>query len=241
MKKILLFVFLAFLIIIPAGKVGAAQYFVGVVIASAQAPGYPSPATNNNWCLPKGTTLAIRNSGGTNLTPIAPTTNPTEISLPGCSGRTIWSGLFNLTTATTYQVYIQPGINATNGNYYYAYCSGSSDGNYNGQCLVTWPVAGQNKNCVEICAYYNSTPFSSEMHIQNCTLENFLMGTTCSSCTANAIYNYFEPSTSKCYYTTANGASSTARLGATLERVCNCYIQNNYSSPAFTFTFTPNF
>ena len=241
-KKILLLVFFSFLIIIPAGNAGAAQYYIGVAIASGQAPGNPSTVTNTNWCLPRGTTLHIRNSSGTDLPAITPTVNPTEISRPGCAGRTIWSALFNLTSGTTYQIYIFPAENfGYYAYYYYGYCSGSADPNYSGECLVTWPTAGQDKNCTEVCAYYGSTADTGARHEQNCNFESFLMGATCSSCTANATYNYYDPTTRACFYTTTDGASATARLGATLERVCRCPLTNNNTYPNFTFTFTPSF
>ncbi len=238
-KKILLLIFLAFLIIIPAGKVGAttAQYFVGVTIASAQAPGYNSGTTDNNWCLLYGTNLYIRDNNGNNLTAISPTTNPVPISAPGCAGTTIWSGLFNLTSGTTYQVYIVPGENVSDGNYYFAYCSGW---NTDWRCFTSWNTSGQNKSCDDVCSHHASVASTDDTQ-GDCSVEAFLMGGTCATCTATSNYNYYNPSTNDCYYTTSGGASTSATLGSSLVRVCYCNTNWNYNSPNFTFSFTPSF
>jgi len=256
-KKILLLIFLAFLIVIPAGKVGATQYYVGVTIASASAPGYPSGTTNNNWCLPNYTTIAIRNDGA-NLTAVSPTSNPTTITGVACADDTIWSGLFNLTSGTEYQIYIVPA-NASTYNYNNSYCSGFWDGSYS----YCWVSDTTSESCASVCSHYGSTirkytsgsydytynyqNSSSSYPSYNCAIESFLMGGTCSSCTAGSTYNYYNPSSAShaCYYSqtyyNANDKNGTAVLGEGLVRVCPCYIQSNSSNVNFTFTFTPSF
>jgi hypothetical protein len=253
MKKILLLIFLSILIIIPAGSIYATQYYVGVTIASAQAPGYPSGTTNSNWCLPNKTTMAIRNNSGIALTAISPTSNPVIVSSPICAGNTLWSGLFDLTSGTDYQIYIYPTGSSAN-NYYYSYCPGVL-GWTNSYCWVAWQ---ENKNCAETCAHFgsviqpyntytynyqnNSTNSSNTEY--NCGIESILMGSSCSSCTAGATYNYYNASSKSCYYSqtyyNSNDTAGSVALPGYV-RACPCYIQNNNNRADFTFTFTPNF
>ena len=258
-KKILFLIFIAFLVVIPAGKVGATQYFVGVTVASGQAPGYPAGTTDSNWCLPsQATQFYIRNSGGTALPVcttsvttncyVSPTVNPVTLSGPACAGDTVWSALFDLTSGTTYQVYFY--INA----YYNAYCPGfGGTGSSSETCWVSWDVAGQNKSCADVCTHYGLTnniytgtyPLLYQAAANNCSREAYLMGGTCSSCSTSATYNYYDPATYACYSTTTyyntGDTNGTATLGTDLVRVCACNYQGNYTWPAFTFTFTPTF
>jgi hypothetical protein len=247
-KQILLIAFLSFLIFIPAGKIGAAQYFVGVTIASGQAPGYPAGTTDTNWCLPYTTTMAIRNSSGTNLTAISPTVNPVTIPTAGCAGKTIWSGLVDLTSGTNYQIYVSIPTPEP------VYCPGYAVIEvYTGDvsaCWTSWNVSGQEKSCSAICSHYGltykvyNTSYSYNYQAaNNCAIEGFLMGGTCSSCTTNATYNYYNPTTYACYSSTTyqGDANGLATLGTDLAKVCACNIQDNSTATAFTFTFTPSF
>jgi len=276
MKKILLLTFLAFLIIIPAGKVGAAQYFVGVTIASATAPGLNS-TTDNHWCLPTGgtsydgsrtTQIYIRTSGGSNLTAVAPTSNPTYLTKPACAGSTVWSALFDLTSGTQYQIYIY--VNSI----YNPYCPGYAWDDSSTWCMVTPQTSTQ--NCCDACTYYGLTEhatgtnctaastscsrftvysYTNANSSNNCVLEASLMGTACSSCTTGQSYGWFNPTTHACgtpisytgnttsYTASADGATSCAASGAgNPTRVCVCSSLYSYNTrPAFTFNFTPTF
>jgi len=258
MKKYIL-IFLITLVVFAAPQfASAANYFVGVTIASGQAPGYPSPATNTNWCLPAlssytsswGTRFYIRNSSGSNLTPVSPTVNPIDLAGPACAGDTVWSGLFNLTSGTTYQAY----INAQS----YAYCPGNMDYWTNGSydydvtCWTAWDTPGQNKSCADVCSHYGSQvdpytgnyPRQGQTADKNCRMVAKLLGGTCSSCTTNGTYDYYNPTTYACTTTTSaynsGDTNGSATLGSEVVRVCPCRLQGS-TSAAFTFNFTPTF
>lgn len=264
-KKIIFFIFIAFLAILPAAHIKAAQYFIGVTIASASAPGYASSGTvptDNHWCLPSlqggsPTQLYIRNSSGSNLTAVSPTSNPVSLTSPACAGDTVWSALFDLTSGQTYQIYFDLP------NSYYVSCPGFLYYNNNYSCAVT---AGENLDCCETCAYYGlqeastttgCTSSSTSCRIVSyrynddyCFLESFLMGKECNSCTAGASFGYYNEATQDCYtpYTISYnggynyGYSSCAAPGSDLTRVCVCNVSsiNNYYS-SFTYNFTTDF
>jgi hypothetical protein len=256
MKKYIL-IFLITLVVFAAPQFAlAANYFVGVTIASGQAPGYPSPATNTNWCLPAygsyygyGTQFYIRNNSGSNLTPVSPTVNPINLPGPACAGNTVWSGLFNLTSGTTYQAYFN--LNS------YAYCPGIAEETGNGmRCWVSWNTPGQNKSCADACSHYVSTiqTYTGTYPAQymnptsygsvNCAVISRLLGGSCSSCTTNAAYDYYNPTTYACYqtqsYYNSADANGSATLGADVVRVCPCNLSGT-NSATFTFNFTPTF
>ena len=262
-KKISFFIIFIFLAIIPAGKILAGQYYVGVAISQGTtAPGYPLGTADTNWCLPNETTIAITDSNDVNLTPIGPTTNPTKISAPGCAGTTIWSGLVDLTSGTNSKINITPGNDDALDSSYQAYCPGfnstyfGNDGNDNYWC---WVAASINTSCTDTCskygstmAYYPNTVFPwniqplSGANTSNCAVESFLMGGACSSCTAGATYNFFNPVSHVCSYSQTQYVSGDA--GAALPglvRVCPCNFQynlNDNSNPHpvnFIFPFTP--
>ena len=256
MKKYFLFILAALMLFVAPQFASAANYFVGVTIASGQAPGYPSPATNTNWCLPAlspattsyGTRFYIRN-GTTNLTPVSPTVNPIDLAGPACAGDTVWSGLFNLTSGTTYNAY----FNAQS----YSYCPGVVDyddcsWNCAYTCWVAWDTPGQNKSCADVCSHYGTTsvnytgnyPWLYRPAGYNCRTVAKLLGGTCSSCTTNGTYNYYNPTTFACTTTTTQYNSSdtngSATLGSDVVRVCACNLLNS-NSASFAFNFTPTF
>ncbi len=256
MKNYFLFIFAALVLFVAPQFASAANYFVGVTIASGQAPGYPSGTTNTNWCLPAispqttgyGTRFYIR-SGTSNLTPVSPTTNPIDLAGPACAGDTVWSGLFNLTSGTTYNAY----FNAQS----YAYCPGVMDYDEcqiwcDYSCWVSWDTPGQNKSCAEVCAHYGTTPriYTSNYPVlfrpaaHNCRTVAKLLGGTCSSCTTNGTYDYYNPTTFACTTTTSThntaDANGNATLGSDLVRVCACNVLNS-TAASFSFNFTPTF
>jgi hypothetical protein len=257
MKKYFLFILTALVLFTAPQFASAANYFVGVTIASGQAPGYPSGVTNTNWCLPAispdstnwGTRFYIR-SGTTNLTPVSPTTNPVDLAGPACAGDTVWSGLFNLTSGVTYNAY----FNAQS----YAYCPGTMAYYYNGSndsgivCSTSWDTPGQNKSCAEVCSHYGTTPkmYTSNYPMlgqnpsRNCSTVSRLMGGTCSSCTTNGTYDYYNPTTYACTTTASThntaDANGAATLGSDVVRVCACDLLN-FTTASFSFNFTPTF
>jgi len=260
-KYILLFFIILAAFALP--QVGlAANYFVGVTIASGQAPGNPSPATNTNWCLPArgssyGTQFYIRN-GTTNLTPVSPTANPINLPGPACAGDTVWSGLFNLTSGTTYNAYFNLGGN--NYNYCPGFWGSTGDTNCNNNCTstcwVSWDTPGQNKSCNQVCSYYNltNTYYTGTYPWQimgysdglNCGIVSKLLGGTCSSCTQNATADYYNPTTFACYttqswYWAADAGGNGVLNDSSLVRVCPCNIQTTYTNINFAFNFTPTF
>jgi hypothetical protein len=241
MKKIIfLLVFFIFLIVVPAGGVSATQYFVGVTIDSASAPGY-SGGTNSNWCLPNGTTLAIRDANENNIS------SPITISKAGCAGNTIWSNLADLTTGQSYQIYVYP---AGGNNYSYAFCSGYIDGE------MCWVASEDDESCTDVCSDYNSTIVTVFMDSDvygyqdsnlNCAIENFFTEDNCTTlctesitencCSLGATYNYFDLTDGVCYSSQEFYGGSGVSLGSDLVRVCPCNIQQNYSTVEFTFSF----
>jgi len=256
MKKYFLFILTALVLFTAPQFASAANYFVGVTIASGQAPGYPSGVTNTNWCLPAlspnttayGTRFYIR-SGTSNLTPVSPTTNPIDLAGPACAGDTVWSGLFNLTSGVTYNAY----FNAQS----YAYCPGVMD--YDGcqiwcdyTCWVAWDTPGQNKSCADVCSHYGTTPrmYTSNYPVlfqqagYNCRTVAKLLGGTCSTCTTNGTYDYYNPTTFACTTTTSThntaDANGSATLGSDVVRVCACNVLNS-TAASFSFNFTPTF
>jgi len=284
-------IYLVFLIIflagMPIGWASAAQYFVGVTIASGSAPGYTSESgatapTDNFWCLPVyGNALVsdgkhpgfvkfyIKNNSGTALTAVSPTSNPTLLSYPACAGDTIWSGLFDLTSGTEYEIYFQLPDS------YYNYCPGA---HFDGHCFVS---EYDNLDCCQTCSHYgleeentnaNCSASSSycvtgafyygtsygtagtvDSGVTNCVVESMLMGGNCSSCTQVSTFGYYNTSTRECYTTQkwttsySNGSyygysgSCAALPSDELVRVCACDIQSVYITPSFTFSFTPSF
>jgi hypothetical protein len=257
MKNYFLFIFAALILFVAPQFASAANYFVGVTIASGQAPGYPSGVTNTNWCLPAispytsswGTQFYIR-SGTSALTPISPTANPISLAGPACAGDTVWSGLFNLTSGVTYNAY----FNAQS----YAYCPGVMDYwtngsyNYDVACWTAWDTPGQNKSCADVCSHYGSQvnaytsnyPRLGQEAASNCRMVAKLMGGTCSSCTTNGTYDYYNPTTFACTTTTSThntaDANGSATLGSDLVRVCACNVLNS-TAASFSFNFTPTF
>jgi len=265
-KKTLLF-FIIILIAAPFLKADAAQYFVGVTMASGSAPGYTSVSgattpTDNYWCMRVGTTLSIRNNSGSNLPVcttsvttncyVAPTLNPTTFYTPTCAGDTVWSPLVSLVSGTPYQIYFDLPDGDRN------YCPGFDYG----YCWVSWEP---NKNCCETCAHYgmealgagsgctaggsncySGTVYQSRLATYpNCALEAYLMGGECSSCTTGAAYSYYNSSTYACwtktvltYETSSNYTSTCAAAGAGLTRVCAC---SYTGSPCCGVDYYPTF
>lgn len=220
--------------IIPSGKIYGAQYFIGVTIDSASAPGYAesgTPPTNYNWCLPKYTTINIEKEdayGWYNSISSIPVTKP------GCAGTVFWSNLINLVDGDDYRINVQVSS-------YQPYCPGYYD-DYNGACWVSWQ---ENKTCNEVCSHYGSTPYLvSEDEMMNyqdyyfdCDIESFLMGEDCSPCEPYSTYNYYDLDDNSCgssvnYYIEDDG--SNPNVGYV--RVCPCNFQ---WSGSVSFTFDP--
>ena len=256
-KKIFFLIFIVFLIITPNEIVKGAttvEYFIGVTIASASAPGYLS--NNNNWCLPVKSKFSIRNSTGATVLPVCgvsscyltPGENPITLQTPACEGDTIWSPLFKLTTGTPYRIYFETSEIGVN-----SYCPGYYFGGY---CWVSWTTG---KNCCEICSHYASEDVATsicnpeetncqrgskvDLYFSNkpgCAIEAYLMGAECSECNIGGSYGYFNLSNRECW-TPFEGdfyddESSCASPGSNYSRVCACKISNG-ASGTFYFDF----
>jgi len=229
MKKIIfLILFFVVLIIIPADKIQAAQYFVGIQIESASAPA-PN-GTNNNWCLPNGTTIEIKTDDGYT------TLSSTEITKVGCTGTILWTNLVNLVEGVNYEIVIKPVENLWSGQ---PYCFGYNGGDFLDIC---WAVAQDNMNCTDTCAYYNSDATGSYEYQEpslNCEIESFLMGEDCSSCETEATYNYYNSTTKECWSSNQwVSIQQNVSLGVGYVRVCQCTFSNTYDVIEFTFDFS---
>lgn len=264
-KKILLLtIFLFALVFIPITRVNATQVYVGVQITSASAPGCnlsnssycstTSPvATDSNWCLPIGTTLSIYDSTSTNLIPaVLPTTNPTTITSPICTGGTIWSGLFDssnlsMGTNTTYNAKVYAG----------SFCPGYYL--YNSYC---WVALNSTSDCDSTCRHFGLTAndvnssVCSNSFFADCTVIKSLTGASCptlpsaAGCTSNCClsqngnsgYNYYDAASGNCYYTNSYGSVTNCDAGnsiASSGSVRACYCNVPYGQPNFTFAFQP--
>jgi hypothetical protein len=248
-KKILFIIFCGALIFLPIIKVGATQVYVGVKISSAVAPGYDANGNSvfdttemdNNWCLPVGTDLAILNTtsscsyltDGLNgyylcdsyctsscIADVATSAKYITTTSPTCPGSTIWSGLLNLATNTSYKVYL----------YTPSFCSGIVES----YCYQKWTTG---KNCNETCAHYGMTPMTSGTNCygynnSSCNAIKSLKGGTCSTC-VNGSYSYY--SSTACYYNSSAWGSCTWS-DANYTRVCACNYTNTPTSFALPFT-----
>ncbi len=252
-KIIFVFLFAITLIIVPAGYAGAAQYYIGVQITSAQAPGNPAGVTDNNYCLPKGTTLIIKDSSDNNPQ------GTKAISKPICAGDTIWSNLVSLSTGTEYKAYISiggasPYNLSTSINGYY--CPGFwnrgrsvlyNDNGYYG----CWVSLDTEKSCGETCSHFGLT--YSTMKYQwdsepaddsyNCATESFLMGASCASCSKGSTYNYYDTITHDCWdsqsWATVDPATVISNIsGHSYIQVCRCYTQNASSAVTHDLSFS---
>lgn len=268
-KKILFLLFISVLLLIPFANASATQMYVGVQINSAQAPGCtpgtstcPGTATDNNWCLPVGTTdsnsskmVVATTASCSHFDSNTDPTNacswcsgvclstPVSVVKPTCSGDTIWSGLVDVTNGVNYKIYL--------------WTPNFCPGYINGQCFVT---AATEKNCCDVCNNYGLTARGGESNCTssttcyidsspyddaNCTREAKLKGSACSSCAANANYAYFDDS-GNCF-TSYNAPWPSYQYGAcnwtpasNQKRVCECNFPNN-GSTGFNFTFTASF
>ena len=245
---------------LPITKAGATQVYVGVKIASAVAPGYDansdgvygSTEMDNNWCLPVDSQMAILNSTACDylsnnysaadisnyycsssfIPDVSTGVKYVTTTSPTCAGNTIWSGLLNLTTATSYKIYL----------YTPNFCSGY----YDGYCYAKW-TAG--KNCTETCAHYGMTTvyanpdclaysgtYNYSTGEYDCSGEAKLKGSACASCTSGS-YSYYSTSTNACFYSSSYGACTW--LDSNYVRVCNCNF--NGTATGFNFNFTSSF
>jgi len=241
-KKTLLFIsFFVVLVFFPIMRVSATQVYVGVQITATEpikSDGTIDPGVL--WCLPTGTTMGIM-SGTSYITPVSPTVNPVTTILPTCPGSTIWSGLLNLTSGTTYTIRIapQPG--------YFTFCSGY---NYGGYCYETWDVAGQNKNCYEICAHYGQTPVVSGTRcyntLLNCnTIEKLkgspcIGGPSCSTGCCSGSYSYYSKTTNECWYYSGWGPDNGCYWSdPNYVRACICNVNSTLANLIFDLSFIP--
>jgi hypothetical protein len=250
-KKIfLIIVLLAALSIVPATKIFAQQFYIGLNISSISGAPGASGVADKYWCLPGGS--------GTSGTRMTVTTFPTcknikisclydttYLSAPACAGDTIWSGLETLEDGSVYEV----DLHAPN------FCPGymGSDGN----CFVA-DAAGE--NCCDVCGHYGMTTKGGEANCatnttdcvsntsaddSHCTIESTLMGANCSGgCTKGSSFSYYSLADNSCYTTYGGGPSfvSCSAPLANLNRVCSCNtFSGTPSTASFSFPFTAHF
>jgi|SRR3989344_1489096 len=257
MIKKILFLFIFALMVAPAGFAGALNYYVGVEITSAQAPGYPAGETDTNYCLPKHTSLAIRsfvNGDWYDLEDISPSSNPIDVPVPICAGDTFWSGLVEIENGIEYQAYISiPDRAYCPGLYDYVDGDIGSSG-----CWVSWDAG---KNCADTCLHYGLAfhgcwvgggygnyaytyqPIGrQDSDALNCGIIKFLSGRTDCGCYTSATDNFYNPENNGCYTTTTTCSSSeggTYSAGSTKTMACRCLFPATSGAHNFTFTFTP--
>ena len=245
-KTLLLVILFVVLVFLPITKVNATQVYVGVQVTSTTPANSGEGADSGKlWCLPIGTTLGL--SSGTTfssyLTSISPSLNPVTTLQPTCPGSTIWSGLLNLTNAANYTIRIAPASNGkqlefcSGWNYYYTpYYA------YN-ICLETWDVAGENKNCNDICAHYGQTTnnvYSLGTPYSSCAMIATIKGSPCTVCNTVTTYTYYDKN-GNCWSNPTGWDNNYTWSDPNYVRICACNVNNGTTGGSnFDFSFIPS-
>lgn len=239
----LLIILLIALIFIPLAGVNATQTYVGVQVASTEPATQASqPDTGKLWCLPIGTSMGLMYSGSY-VTASSTIANPIVLTTPTCPGSTIWSGLLNLTNEASYTIRITPADGS-----HKDFCSGYFDTN-NNRCQETWDVAGEDKNCNEVCGHYGQTANTdygsggdncySSFSSDTCAVIAKIKGSACSSCTATNNFSYYSKVDGSCFWTSGAYASCGWSDPADV-RICVCNLNSDAAGNNFDFSFIPS-